>query len=112
MNGMAKAWPCRWPISRQPCNIPTMGYERGGFLAEPDSEVALHDLPTEALVTAISNAFHERLTYQVVIGRLAAELHRRAPGEWTFYKLAEVTHVPRSSLHRWARPYLQGGEPA
>ena len=87
-----------------------MGHASGCELPEEitgtEGGVSLNEFSTEQLVAGIVNSARERVTYQVVIGRLAAELHHRDPAHWTFYRLADETRIPRSSLHRWAKPYL------
>lgn len=77
---------------------------------DPDPEVALHDLPTDQLLTAIVNSATQHRHMRIVIGRLAAELHRRDAKQWTYRRLAELTQVSPASLLRWARPFLEEGQ--
>jgi transcriptional regulator of acetoin/glycerol metabolism len=73
------------------------------LLVEQLPEIDLSAATDDDLVDAVHRAVHTSHTQQVVAGLLLAELRRRGN---VVRELAKLVDIPKSTLHRWARPFL------
>lgn len=67
----------------------------------------LADTPVEDLDAAMTYAAKTHRNLPVVMGKLAAELYRRDPLNNSLRRLAKRYNIPRSTLNRWARRFLE-----
>ncbi|GAB3670351.1 hypothetical protein [Saccharopolyspora tripterygii] len=58
----------------------------------------------EELVQLIQHTHAARNNWKLTAGWLIAETVRR--DGWDYRRLAELTGIPRNTLHRWAKPFL------
>lgn len=58
------------------------------------------------LLDAGKQLAHSRRNQQILIGQIAAELWTRDRATYSWRAIEAATSVPRSTVHRWARPFL------
>lgn len=73
------------------------------MLSELLSRLDLSEVPVDTLAAAIKEARNQQGDLRDFIGKAAAALNRDG---LTFSRIAELTGIPHSSLHLWAKPHL------
>lgn len=79
--------------------------ERRKVLSELRLRTDLTEVPVDQLAAAIQEAREQRDGLQEFVGKAIAAMHNREGG-LKFTEIAELTGLPHSTLHYWAKPYL------
>lgn len=73
------------------------------MLSELRLRTDLSEVPVEQLAEAVREARDQREGLQEFVGKAIAAMHH---GGLKFTEIAELTGLPHSNLHYWAKRYL------
>ncbi len=77
--------------------------ERRTLLSELLPRLDLSEVSVEHLAEAVREAREQQSDLRAFIGKAAAAMNHAGK---TFAEISQITGLPHSSLHHWAKPYL------